>query len=152
MAVPNMISVAVETWAFQVVSFFAGNMGKTEIAVMNTTVVIFLIFHSCAFGFGIACNIRISNLLGEANIEGAKHACKTSVVLALIFGICTGNMLYWGREYVIQVMSNDPEIKKLFCEIAWLMALALATLCLLTIMACICIGQGRPAPMAITMV
>jgi len=146
--IPSILSQAAELWSFQIICFFAGNMGKNEIAVMNFSQVIFMLFNSCAIGIALAANVRISHYLGAGNPSNAQHTFKSAMIIVSIFGTISGAFMFFGKSLVANMISNDPKLHHIFYDISPFLAVALVTICYLTVMILVSLGQGRPALVA----
>jgi len=149
--IPNLIAVMLETWAFQVISLFAGSLGSKEISVMVYTANLTLLLNAFAQGLGLATNLRISHLLGAGEPSAAKHTARVTLVITATFGLIGGCLIYFGESGIAWMMSNDKDVQDLFKDISFWVAFSFFMSSCITPMAKICMGQGRPGTMALVM-
>jgi MATE family multidrug resistance protein len=104
LAIPGVMMVCTEWWAFEVVSLAASYLGTVSLAAQSVVVQTSGLLYTIPFGISIAASNRIGNLVGRGDHRSAKIASRVSLALAIIFGMSNSTMLLllkdrWGRLF-----------------------------------------------------
>lgn len=86
LALPGMIMVEAQYFAFEILTFAAGQFGPVQLAAQSVLVTMTSTCFNIPFPLSIAASTRVANLIG-ARLPGA---AKTSARVALVAGILTG--------------------------------------------------------------
>ncbi|RVX17866.1 Protein detoxification 16 [Vitis vinifera] len=141
LAVPSASMVCLEFWSFQVLILIAGILPNPQLA----TSVLSIILTTCAMlfniylGIGSAGSIRISNELGAGRPQKAYLAVHAVLILANVFGMLLGSIMFLLRRTWGYLFSNKEEVVK---YVASMMPL-LATSALLDAIQCALSGIVR---------
>lgn len=113
LSIPLAFSTTIEMACFSLVAFFLAPFGHITIAshtvAMNVSGVIYMIPLSLAS----AVAIRVGASLGANNWKGADRAAKAAFVLGLIFYISYFSLLFFFKENIVAMYSNEEEVKLL---------------------------------------
>uniref|UniRef100_A0A8D0GU75 Multidrug and toxin extrusion protein n=1 Tax=Sphenodon punctatus TaxID=8508 RepID=A0A8D0GU75_SPHPU len=86
LAVPSMLMICIEWWAYEIGSFLIGEQGVGGYAFLSGQISTRALWLQVPFGFSAAASVLVGNALGSGNVEAAKRA---SVVAML----CTGQLV-----------------------------------------------------------
>ncbi|KAK3809517.1 MAG: mate-domain-containing protein [Benniella sp.] len=108
LAVPGIMMVCTEWWAFEVVSLAASYLGTVSLAAQSIVVQTSGLLYTVPFGISIAASNRVGNLIGLGDALSAKVASRVSIALAIIFGLINSTVLIifkdsWGRLFIDDV-------------------------------------------------
>uniref|UniRef100_A0A8D0GXG9 Multidrug and toxin extrusion protein n=1 Tax=Sphenodon punctatus TaxID=8508 RepID=A0A8D0GXG9_SPHPU len=81
LAVPSMLMICIEWWAYEIGSFLIGDV--EDLSAQSIIYEVSVFSYMVPFGFSAAASVLVGNALGSGNVEAAKRA---SVVAML----CTG--------------------------------------------------------------
>ncbi|KAF8983199.1 hypothetical protein BGZ46_010661 [Entomortierella lignicola] len=123
LAIPGVLMVCTEWWAFEVVSLAASYLGTVALAAQSVVVQTSALLYTIPFGISIAASNRIGNLIGLEDARSAKVASRVSIALAILFGLTNSTMLIifkknWGRLF-----SEDAEVVSTVAMVLPLVAL-----------------------------
>ncbi|KAF9930020.1 hypothetical protein FBU30_000933 [Linnemannia zychae] len=108
LALPGVMMVCTEWWAFEVVSLAASYLGTVALAAQSIVVQTSGLLYTVPFGISIAASNRVGNLIGLGDARSAKVAARVSIALSIIFGMVNSTMLIvfkgrWGRLFTDDV-------------------------------------------------
>ncbi|XP_049730638.1 multidrug and toxin extrusion protein 1-like isoform X2 [Elephas maximus indicus] len=83
LAIPSMLMLCIEWWAYEIGSFLSGIIGMVELGAQSVVYELAIVVYMIPTGFSVAASVRVGNALGAGNIEQAK---KSSAVAMLITG------------------------------------------------------------------
>ncbi|KAK3814063.1 MAG: mate-domain-containing protein [Benniella sp.] len=104
LAIPGVMMVCTEWWAFEVVSLAASYLGTIALAAQSIVVQTSSLLYTIPFGVSIAASNRVGNLIGRGDHRSAKIASRASIILSITFGMFNSFMLIllkdrWGRLF-----------------------------------------------------
>lgn len=76
LAIPDMIMVEAEWFAFEIMIVFASRFGTDYLAAQSVLTVVSAIGFNLPFPLSIAASTRVGNLVGAVRESGAKRAAK----------------------------------------------------------------------------
>ncbi|KAF9285861.1 hypothetical protein BGZ68_003522 [Mortierella alpina] len=123
LAIPGVLMVCTEWWAFEVVSLAASYLGTIALAGQSVVVQTSSLLYTIPFGISIAASNRVGNLIGKGDHRSAKIASRVSLALAVIFGMVNSTMLIIFKERWGRLFSEDPEVVKTVAMVLPLVAL-----------------------------
>jgi MATE family multidrug resistance protein len=104
------ISFAVEMWAFQAVALMAGQLGENALAahslVMHTVSLVFMV----PLGLSIGCSVRVGNLIGAGDPNGAQRTAFVALGLTAIFMTIVSITFVALRNQLPLMFSSEPEL------------------------------------------
>ncbi|KAG0325341.1 hypothetical protein BGZ99_000755 [Dissophora globulifera] len=110
LALPGVMMVCTEWWAFEVVSLAASYLGTIALAAQSVVVQTSGLLYTVPFGISIAASNRVGNLIGMGDARSAKVASRVSVALAIIFGMVNSTMLIIFKERWGRLFSEDIDV------------------------------------------
>ncbi|KAG9327312.1 hypothetical protein KVV02_007088 [Mortierella alpina] len=123
LAIPGVLMVCTEWWAFEVVSLAASYLGTVALAGQSVVVQTSSLLYTIPFGISIAASNRVGNLIGKGDHRSAKIASRVSLALAVIFGMVNSTVLIIFKERWGRLFSEDPEVVKTVAMVLPLVAL-----------------------------
>ncbi|KAF9146877.1 hypothetical protein BGX30_005087 [Mortierella sp. GBA39] len=123
LAIPGVMMVCTEWWAFEVVSLAASYLGTVNLAAQSVVVQTSSLLYTIPFGVSIAASNRVGNLIGRGDHRSAKIASRVSLVLAIIFGMFNSTMLLLLKDRWGRLFSDDVDVVKTVAMILPLVAL-----------------------------
>jgi len=122
LAVPGILMVATEWWAFEIVALAAGRLGPVPLAAQGVVMTADQILNTLPFGLSVATSNRIGNLIGARRPYHARLSAHTAAFLSFCVGSAVMSMLLITRNYFGVLFSNDVEVINLVAKIMPLVA------------------------------
>ncbi|KAG0031904.1 hypothetical protein BGZ81_000334 [Podila clonocystis] len=110
LAIPGVMMVCTEWWAFEVVSLAASYLGTVALAAQSVVVQTSGLLYTIPFGVSIAASNRVGNLIGKGDHRSAKVASRVSIALAIIFGMFNSSMLILSKDRWGRLFSDDSDV------------------------------------------
>ncbi|KAF9100567.1 hypothetical protein BGX27_000331 [Mortierella sp. AM989] len=110
LALPGVLMVCTEWWAFEVISLAASYLGTVALAAQSIVVQTSGLLYTIPFGISIASSNRVGNLIGMGDARSAKVASRVSIALAIIFGSVNSLMLIVFKERWGRLFSDDVDV------------------------------------------
>ncbi|KAF9186749.1 hypothetical protein BGZ51_001774 [Haplosporangium sp. Z 767] len=123
LAIPGVMMVCTEWWAFEVVSLAASYLGTVALAAQSVVVQTSSLLYTIPFGVSIAASNRVGNLIGKGDHRSAKIASRVSISLAIIFGMMNSMMLLIFKDRWGRLFSEDVNVVKTVAMVLPLVAL-----------------------------
>lgn len=112
LALPSALMVCMKWWSFEALTLMAGLLPNPEIetSVFSICLTISTLHFTIPLAISIAASIRVSNELGAGNAEAAREAVFVTLVLASIESVVVSMTLYFFRNVLGYVYSNEKQI------------------------------------------
>ena len=110
LAVPGLVVVEAEYFAFEVLTLAASYFGAAPLAAQSILGTIIGITFQIPYPVGIAGSTRIANLIGATLADAAKTSAKVTMVTATVVGLFNMIMLSSLRSHLPQLFTNDPDV------------------------------------------
>ncbi|KAF9981288.1 hypothetical protein BGZ65_004116 [Modicella reniformis] len=123
LALPGIMMVCTEWWAFEVISLAASYLGTVSLAAQSIVVQTSGLLYSVPFGVSVAASNRVGNLMGMGDARAARISSRVSIVLAIMFGIVNSTILIIFKEGWGRLFSEDVEVVKTVALVLPLVAL-----------------------------
>lgn len=117
LAVPGLVVVEAEYFAFEVLTLAASYFGAAPLAAQSILGTIIGITFQIPYPVGIAGSTRIANLIGATLPDAAKTSAKVTMVTATAVGFFNMIMLSSLRSHLPQLFTNDPEVVALAANV-----------------------------------
>ncbi|XP_077578248.1 multidrug and toxin extrusion protein 1 [Stigmatopora nigra] len=117
LAIPSMVMMCVEWWAFEIAIFLAGLVSEVELGAQSVIYQLSNIAFMFPLGFSVAGTVRVGNALGAGNTQLAKLSAKLSVFCAVSVSICFAIIMGSLRNYVAYIFTDDEQIRQLVAEV-----------------------------------
>ncbi|KAF8522435.1 MATE efflux family protein [Hysterangium stoloniferum] len=122
LALPGILMVATEWWAFEIVALAAGRLGKLPIAAQGVVMTADQILNTIPFGLSVSASARIGNLIGARRPIHARLSAHAAAFLSVCVGSVIMAILLMSRNYFGLLFSNDIDVVQLVAKIMPLVA------------------------------
>ncbi|KAF9333300.1 hypothetical protein BG006_003807 [Podila minutissima] len=110
LALPGVLMVCTEWWAFEVMSLAASYLGTVALAAQSIVVQTSGLLYTIPFGVSIAASNRVGNLIGMGDHRSAKVSSHMSILLAILFGMGNSMLLILCKDQWGKLFSEDTEV------------------------------------------
>ncbi|KAM9801680.1 multidrug and toxin extrusion protein 1-like [Neosynchiropus ocellatus] len=122
LAIPSLLMVCVEWWAYELGGFLAGIISKVELGAQSVVYQISIVAYMFPLGFSVAGCVRVGNALGAGDTEQAKLSAKLAmfcgVSVSVILAILAGSL----KNYISFVFTHDEEIRQRVADLVYFYA------------------------------
>ncbi|XP_057631324.1 multidrug and toxin extrusion protein 1 [Chionomys nivalis] len=139
LAVPSMLMLCIEWWAYEIGSFLSGILGMVELGAQSITYELAIIVYMIPAGFSVAANVRVGNALGAGNIEQAKKSSAVSLIVTELFAVTFCVLMIGCKDLVGYIFTTDRDIVALVAQVVPIYAVSH----LFESLACTCGGVLR---------
>jgi multidrug resistance protein, MATE family len=110
LGLPGMLMLAMEWWAFEIMSLMAGWLPDPVVAmsVQSVQINVTSLFYMCFVGFSVAANIRVGNHLGAGLPRRARAVMLLTTQVVAVMGLCFGGVILTCRSWIAGLFVNDP--------------------------------------------
>ncbi|KAK1331723.1 hypothetical protein QTO34_009697 [Cnephaeus nilssonii] len=119
LAIPSMLMLCMEWWAYEIGSFLSGILGMVELGAQSIVYELATIVFMIPTGFSVAASVRIGNALGAGDVEQAKRCSRVSV---LVTAFCV--LLLSCKDLVGYIFTTDRDILALVAQVVPLYAVS----------------------------
>lgn len=123
LGLPIGITLFVEVSMFCAIAIFLMPMGAQTVAahqiVLNATSMAFMV----PLSLGMAVLLRVSFLVGEHNLARARLVARSALLLALAIACLNAPILFFGRELLANMYTNEPAVIAIATELFKLAAI-----------------------------
>ncbi|XP_028632401.1 multidrug and toxin extrusion protein 1 [Grammomys surdaster] len=117
LAIPSMLMLCIEWWAYEVGSFLSGILGMVELGAQSITYELAIIVYMIPAGFSVAANVRVGNALGAGNIDQAKKSSAISLIVTELFAVTFCVLLLGCKDLVGYIFTTDRDIVTLVAQV-----------------------------------
>ncbi|KAF8986866.1 hypothetical protein BGZ52_007301 [Haplosporangium bisporale] len=110
LALPGVLMVCTEWWAFEVMSLAASYLGTVALAAQSIVVQTSGLLYTVPFGISIAASNRVGNLIGMGDHRSAKISSHMSILLSILFGMGNSLMLILFKDSWGKLFSEDTDV------------------------------------------
>jgi Na+-driven multidrug efflux pump len=118
---PALLTAAVESAQFTIISFLAASYGNSEIAAHNTMICLFEVVHTGVQGMAEATAVRVGYHVGRGDGEGARRAARVALAVTAAWGAAVAGAGFAARSYLPLLFSSDANVVALSVSLAPLM-------------------------------
>lgn len=123
LAIPGMIMVVAEWFAFEVLTLASSQFGTNYLAAQSILVTLTSTTFQLPFPISIAASTRVANLIGAKLVNAAKTSAKVAVVAAAGVAIFNVILLSSLRYQLPKLLTKDEEVIELVAQIMFLVAI-----------------------------
>ncbi|CAK7221150.1 hypothetical protein SCUCBS95973_004398 [Sporothrix curviconia] len=116
LALPGMIMIEAEYFAFEILTLAAGRFGATELAAQSVLVTLTSTTYQIPFPMSIAASTRIANLIGAKLPDAARTCAKVATVAGFLIGGFNLFMVAAFRYQIPMLFTNDPDVIELVAK------------------------------------
>ncbi|XP_066221065.1 multidrug and toxin extrusion protein 1 isoform X2 [Saccopteryx leptura] len=117
LAVPSMLMLCIEWWAYEIGSFLCGVLGVVELGAHSIVYELAMVVFMIPTGFSVAASVRIGNALGAGNIEQARRSSTVSVLVTELFAVAFCALLFGCKDHVGYIFTTDREVIALVARV-----------------------------------
>nr|XP_020751265.1 multidrug and toxin extrusion protein 1 [Odocoileus virginianus texanus] len=117
LAVPSMLMLCIEWWAYEIGSFLSGVLGMVELGAQSIAYELAVIVYMVPTGFSVAASVRVGNALGAGDIEQAKTSSAVALLITGLFAVIFCVLLLGCKDIVGYVFTKDREIISLVAQV-----------------------------------
>uniref|UniRef100_A0A673FM87 Multidrug and toxin extrusion protein n=1 Tax=Sinocyclocheilus rhinocerous TaxID=307959 RepID=A0A673FM87_9TELE len=110
LALPSMLMLCVQWWAYEIGGFLAGIISEAELGAQSVVYQLATIAFMFPMGFVIAATVRVGNALGAGNPEQAKLSAKVSLVCGLLASCIVATFIGSTSDIIGYVFTTEEEI------------------------------------------
>ncbi|XP_006901273.1 PREDICTED: multidrug and toxin extrusion protein 1-like [Elephantulus edwardii] len=116
LAIPSMLMLCIEWWAYQIGSFLSGILGMVELGAQSIVYELSVIVYMIPTGFSVAASVRVGNALGAGDIKQAKKSA-VAMLITELFAIIFCILLSSSKDLVGYIFTTDREIIALAVQV-----------------------------------
>lgn len=124
LAIPGVIMIEAEFFAFEILTFAAAQLGTTALAAQSVIATISSLAYQIPFALSIASSTRIANFIGAGLSSPAKVTKHASLFCGAIIGVFNAIFLYSVRYKAGSIFSNDEDVIQLVGDSIYALTLA----------------------------
>ncbi|CAJ0844468.1 6482_t:CDS:2 [Entrophospora sp. SA101] len=143
LALPGVIMVCAEWWAFELAALAAGYLGSIALAAQSIVLTTACLFYQIPFGIAVSSSNRVGNLLGAGLGSRARLASNVSLVLAVLVSMFNSIILLLLKDSWGYLFTEDKEVIDLVSSILPLCACFQISDAISAVGGGILRGQGR---------
>jgi MATE family multidrug resistance protein len=122
LGLPSGLAIGVEVTSFTLMSLFIARLGVVATAshqiVSNLTAVLYMI----PLSFSIASSSRVSYWIGAQQIQRARQALRTGLILVLLISMSLAAFIGWQHQTIAKLYTQSPEVAAMAATLLmWLM-------------------------------
>ncbi|XP_014644971.1 PREDICTED: multidrug and toxin extrusion protein 1 [Ceratotherium simum simum] len=117
LAIPSMLMLCIEWWAYEIGSFLSGILGMVELGAQSVVYELAMIVYMIPTGFSVAASVRVGNALGARNIEQAKRSSAVALLITEVFAVTFCVLLLSCKDLVGYIFTTDREIVALVAQV-----------------------------------
>ncbi|CAM0136055.1 ethionine resistance protein [Umbelopsis sp. WA50703] len=117
LAIPGILLICTETWAFEIITLAASWMGTTSLAAQSVIWTTQTTLYTLPFGIGVAAATRSGNLLGGGFSRQAKLAAHMALALAAGIAFFNCGLLLTLRATWGSFFTDDPAVVELVAKV-----------------------------------
>ncbi|KAH7322486.1 MATE efflux family protein [Stachybotrys elegans] len=110
LALPGMIMIEAQYFAFEVLTLVAGQFGGAALAAQSVLVTLGSTAYQVPFAVSIAASTRVANLIGARLSHPAWTSAQVSLVAGLLVGLLNMATLLCLRSVLPGIFTNDAEV------------------------------------------
>ncbi len=110
LAVPTMLMMCFEWWAFAIMNFYCGRLGILPYAAYSVTINIGCLIFKVPAGIAGATGTFVGNSIGERNVHNAKRYIAVGTALAFVVAFTILTLCVIFRRGVAEFYTTDKEL------------------------------------------
>ncbi|KAM9006444.1 multidrug and toxin extrusion protein 1 isoform X1 [Sarcophilus harrisii] len=117
LAIPSMLMLCIEWWAYEIGSFLSGTISMVELGAQSVVYELATVVYMIPTGFSVAASVHVGNSLGSGDIEQAKISSAVALLTTEMFAITLCIVLASCKDIVGYIFTSDREIITLVSKI-----------------------------------
>lgn len=144
LAVPNIISMAMEWCTTELMVFFASYLGTIQVSAQYIMISVYAISCTPPWGISLAATNRIGNYLGQGLAAEAKQTANIVCILSLAYGMFATIFFGLVRSAYVPIFSGDAAVASTVAAVAPIFATIMLFMSCNNVSTGILRGLGRP--------
>nr|XP_037843147.1 multidrug and toxin extrusion protein 1 isoform X5 [Chlorocebus sabaeus] len=107
LAIPSMLMLCMEWWAYEVGSFLSGILGMVELGAQSIVYELAIVVYMVPAGFSVAASVRVGNALGAGDMEQARKSSTVSLLITVLFAVAFSVLLLSCKDFVGYIFTTD---------------------------------------------
>ncbi|XP_075850154.1 multidrug and toxin extrusion protein 1-like isoform X2 [Microcebus murinus] len=124
LAIPSMLMLCIEWWAYEVGSFLSGILGMVELGAQSIVYELATIVYMIPSGFSMAASVRVGNALGAGNIHQARTSTAVALLITELFAVTFCVLLLGCKDLVGYIFTTDQDIIDLVAQVVPIYAIS----------------------------
>ncbi|KAL2200571.1 mate-domain-containing protein [Corynascus similis CBS 632.67] len=116
LALPGMIMVVAEWFAFEILTLASGRLGVEFLAAQSVLVTVTSTTFQIPFPLSIAGSTRLANLIGAKLVDAAKTSAKVTIAGGVLVGLFNVTLLAVFRYQIPLLFTHDSEVIELVAQ------------------------------------
>ncbi|KAM4844365.1 multidrug and toxin extrusion protein 1-like [Thomomys bottae] len=117
LAIPSMLMLCIEWWAYEIGSVLSGVLGMVELGAQSIVYELAVIMYMIPAGFSVAANVRVGNALGAGNMEQAKKSSVVALLVTVFFAVAFCVLMLSCKDFVGYIFTTDRDIVALVAQV-----------------------------------
>ncbi|XP_012872018.1 PREDICTED: multidrug and toxin extrusion protein 1-like isoform X2 [Dipodomys ordii] len=117
LAIPSMLMLCIEWWAYEIGSFLSGILGMVELGAQSIVYELAVIVYMIPIGISVAASVRVGNALGAGNIEQAKKSSVVALLVTVLFAVAFCVLMLSCKDFVGYIFTTDRDIVALVAQV-----------------------------------
>ncbi|XP_042529774.1 multidrug and toxin extrusion protein 1 isoform X1 [Dipodomys spectabilis] len=117
LAIPSMLMLCIEWWAYEIGSFLSGILGMVELGAQSIVYELAVIMYMIPIGISVAASVRVGNALGAGNIEQAKKSSVLALLVTVLFAVAFCVLMLSCKDFVGYIFTTDRDIVALVAQV-----------------------------------
>jgi MATE family multidrug resistance protein len=117
LALPGLVMVLAEFFAFEVLTLVSSYFGAEVLAAQSVLSTITSITFYIPFPVSVAASTRIANLIGATLSDAARITAKVAICMAAFLGLFNAVMLLALRKLIARLFTNDEVVIELVANV-----------------------------------
>ena len=114
---PIGFTMFVEVSMFCMIALFLAPLGATTVAGHQIVLNLISLLFMMPLSLGMALTLRVSFLVGATDYDEARLLARSSLLLALSIGCVNAPILFFGREWLASLYTNDLAVQKVAAQL-----------------------------------
>ncbi|KAI9490952.1 mate-domain-containing protein [Zychaea mexicana] len=110
LAVPGILMVCSEWWAFELAALAASYLGTVDLAAQSVCLTVASATYTIPYGISVAASNRVGNALGETFAMKAKRASMVAFIFAIVFGSMNSILFIVTRPFLGYLFTSDEDV------------------------------------------
>ncbi|KAF7720899.1 hypothetical protein EC973_005787 [Apophysomyces ossiformis] len=123
LAVPGIMMVCSEWWAFEISALASSYLGTVNLAAQSILLTSCSATYTIPFGISVAASNRVGNALGAGLPDRAKQASSMALIFAVGFGLLNSLFFFTTRSFFGYLFTSDVDVVQRVAHILPLCAL-----------------------------
>ncbi|VCW77493.1 unnamed protein product [Gulo gulo] len=107
LAIPGMLMLCMEWWAYEIGSLLSGILGMVELGAQSVLYELTVILYMIPSGFSVATSVRVGNALGAGNIQQAKKSSAVALLVTGLFAVTFCVLMLSCKDLVGYIFTTD---------------------------------------------